>query len=464
MSENTEPKRETLATRLGFLMLAAGCAVGLGNVWRFPYIVGKYGGGMFVLLYLAFLALLGFPVLLMELSLGKASRQGYIGAFRTLANGHRPLWTGLARLFFLGNLLLMMYYTTVTGWLFSYTRLYAGGEMSRCTTPEEIAGQFSGLLASPGRSAFYMLLACILGTALCYSGLQKGVENSVKYMMGLLFALMLLLGVNSLMMPEAAEGLRFYLLPNWSRFSEHPLDTVFAAMGQAFFTLSLGIGSIEIFGSYISWKKSLVKESITIIALDTLVALAAGFIIFPVCTSQHLDVSSGPGLIFISLPHVFHILPGGRFWGALFFLFLSMAALTTVIAVFENIIACLMDEFKLTRQKATLLTGFTVAILSMPCVFGFNLWKSIQPMGQGTGILDLEDFIVSQNMLPLGSLLIVLFCTMASGWGCQGLNATVTESRDKPLGRLILFYCRWLLPLLMSLIFVLGYLDYFHLL
>ena len=464
MSEDTEQKRETLGTRLGFLMLAAGSAVGLGNVWRFPYIVGKYGGGMFVLLYLIFLGLLGYPVLLMELSLGKASRQGYIGAFRTLANKHRPFWVGLARLLFMGNLLLMMYYTTVTGWLFSYTHSYASGAMSSHNTSEQIASQFTGLLASPGRSTFYMLLACLLGTALCYGGLRKGVETSVKFIMCLLFALMILLSVRSLMMPGAMDGVRFYLLPNWTHFSKHPLDTIFAAMGQALFTLSLGIGSIEIFGSYISWKKSLVKESVTIIALDTLVALSAGFIIFPACTSYQVDVSSGPSLIFVSLPHVFQNLPGGRLWATLFFLFLSMAALTTVIAVFENIIACLIDEFRMTRQKATLLTGLAVALLSLPCVFGFNLWKAIQPMGKGTGILDLEDFIVSQNILPLGSLFIVLFCTMSIGWGTQGLNATVTESRDKPLSPFILFFCRWLLPLLISLIFVLGYLDYFHIL
>ena len=462
MSETIEPKRETLATRLGFLMLSAGCAVGLGNVWRFPYIVGKYGGGMFVLLYLVFLAILGFPVLLMELSLGKASRQGHIGAFRALAKVHRPLWVGLARLFFLGNLLLMMYYTTVTGWLFSYTSFYAGGAMSNCATTEQIAGQFTGLLASPGRSTFYMLLACLLGTLLCYGGLRQGVENSVKYMMALLFALMFSLAIRALMMPGAIEGVKFYLLPNWTRFSEHPLDTIFAAMGQAFFTLSLGIGAIEIFGSYISWKQSLVKESITIIALDTLVALAAGLIIFPACTTYQVDVGSGPGLIFISLPHVFQHLPYGRFWGTLFFLFLSIAALTTIIAVFENLIASLIDELKMTRKKATLLCGFIVATLSMPCVFGFNIWNAFQPIGKDTSILDLEDFIVSQNMLPLGSLLIVLFCTISCGWGCQGFDATITASRDKPLPRFLLFYCRWLLPLLISIVFLLGYLDYFH--
>ncbi len=457
-----ENQRETLASRLGFLLLSAGCAVGLGNVWRFPFIVGRFGGGIFVFLYLFFLLILGLPVLMIELAIGRAGRANLVGATAKLSEGrHKLLWGTLFRCCFLGNICLMMYYTSVSGWLIAYAKNYLTGALMQVQGQEAIGKYFGDLLASPGRQTGYMLFAVVVSTLLCCGSLRNTVERSVKYMMSALFLLMFVLIVKSVTMPDAVDGLKFYMTPNWQNFSSHIWETVFAAWGQAFFTLSLGVGSMTIFGSYIGWKKPLIVEANHIVVLDTIVALAAGLIIFPICASFQVDVGSGPGLIFISLPNLFQQMPGGRFWGFLFFAFLSLAALTTIVAVFENMIAYLIDEYKFSRLRAALTVGIGIAVLSMPCVLGPNVLKAFQPFGEGSGVLDLEDFIVSQNLLPLGSLLMALFCTLKAGWGLEKFEAEINVALSKPMSRLFFLYCRYILPIIILIIFGMGYYHFF---
>ena len=453
--------RETLGSRLGFLLLSVGCAVGLGNVWRFPYIVGKYGGGMFVLLYLVFLLLLGYPILMMELAIGRSAHKGLVGAYRTLANRGKSWWAGIARIIFLGNALLMMYYTTVSGWLVAYSGYYVNGSLSKLETPETIGTFFNNLIASPGRMVFYTLLVVAVGALLCCGGLRKGVENSVKYMMLVLFGIMFIMVFKALTLPNASSGLEFYLVPNWSNFSSNIVETVFAAMGQAFFTLSLGVGSMEIFGSYLGWKKSLFKECCSIILLDTLIALMAGVIIFAACASYNVDAASGPGLIFLSLPNVFNQMAYGQVWGICFFVFLSLAAMTTVVAVFENLIAFLMDEFKFSRLNASLAAGLGMAVLAMPCAMGFNLLSGFKPFGDGSTVLDLEDFLVSQNLLPLGALMSVIFCSYGFGWGQDKFFAECEEGQRWKYPRFFRYYCRLVLPLILILVLVMEYWKFF---
>ncbi len=460
-SSSLGEKRETLASRLGFLMLSVGCAVGLGNVWRFPFIVGKFGGGMFVLLYLFFLVLLGWPVLLMELSVGRASRSNLMGAFGRLARRARPWWVRLAKLAFCGNVLLMMYYTTVSGWLFAYTWHSASGRLAECAGREEVGDFFVGLVGSPWQGLAWMLLVTAAGALLCSGSLRDTVEKSVKYMMALLFLLMGALAVRALFLPGAAEGLRFYLLPNWNHFSENFLETVFAAMGQAFFTLSLGVGAMEIFGSYLGWKKPLAAEGAAIVGMDTLVAFTAGLIIFPVCATYGVAVDSGPGLLFVSLPNAFNHLAHGRLYGALFFVFMALAALTTVVTVFEHIIAVLMEECGLKRPAAALATGLGIAALSVPCVLGFSIWGSFHPFGGTSTILDLEDFFVSNNLLPLGALVCTVFCTQEFGWGMQGFKAELEAGQRRRFPAAFYWYCRWVLPLIILAVFVMGYWKFF---
>ena len=459
MPESTN--RESLATRLGFIMLSAGCAIGLGNVWRFPFIVGQYGGGIFVLLYLFFLVILGFPVLMTEMAIGRGGHSNLVGSFRNLAVKNKGMWTWIARILISGCMILMIYYTTVSGWLFSYTGYYARGTIIGLADASQTGEFFGNLIGSASRSSMYMLLSVALGTAICWFGVQKGVEKCVKYMMCALLVLMLLLAFYALMLPGAREGLSFYLKPDWGRFVQNPLETVFAAMGQAFFTLSLGVGSMTIFGSYISWKKSLTVECVWIIAMDTFVALCAGLIVFPICKSYGIDVAAGPGLLFVSLPNAFNEMSAGRVWGTLFFLFMSLAALTTIVAVFENLIAYLQDENKMPRRTATLWVGFLVAVLSLPCVFGYNLLSSVNPMGGNSTILDFEDFIVSQNLLPLGSLILVMFCFLNSAWGRQSFVAELEAGQNWRMPRIILIYWRYILPLVILFVFFMGYYSMF---
>ena len=456
MTDNL-PQRETLATRLGFILLSAGCAIGLGNVWRFPFIVGQYGGGIFVFLYLFFLLVLGFPVLMTELAIGRGGRSNLVGAFRNLAARHTTVWVWLGRILIVGCLILMIYYTTVSGWLFSYAGDYMRGTLANCATPAQSGEFFNQLLASPGCSGGYMLLAVAIGTLICCFGVQEGVEKCAKYMMGALLILMIVLAGYALTTPGAREGLAFYLKPDWGNFIQNPLETIFAAMGQAFFTLSLGIGSMTIFGSYLNWKKSLAAECGWIIALDTFVALCSGLIIFPICKSYNVDVAQGPGLLFVSLPNAFSNMAFGRLWGALFFIFMSLAAITTIVAVFENLIAYLQDEHRMNRTRATLIVGVMVALLSLPCVFGYNVWKNCHPLGGDSTILDFEDFIVSQNLLPLGSLVLCLFAFAKQGWGKARFVTELEAGQKWSFPGIILFYWQYLLPLIILVIFATGY-------
>jgi NSS family neurotransmitter:Na+ symporter len=437
-------------------MLSVGCAVGLGNVWRFPYVAGKYGGGMFVLLYLLFLVLLGFPILTMELAIGRAGKANLVGSMANLTGGKR-CWVTPVKIVFTGNLLLMMYYTVISGWLLSYAFSYINGSMMALGSGAAVAENFVNLTASPWKSAGYMGLAVIIGTILCSGGLQKSVEKSVKIMMVLLFFLILILAGYALTTSGAAEGMQFYLKPDWHAFSGNFGETVFAAMGQAFFTLSIGVGSMAIFGSYIGKERRLAGESAVIIILDTLIALLAGVIIFPICFSYGVDVGSGPSLIFVSLPNIFANMPGGRWLGALFFVFLSLAALTTVVAVFENLIAFLIDQLKFKRRMAALLTGCAVFVLALPCVLGFNLWKNFQPLGKGSDILTLEDFVMSQNLLPLGAMILVLFC--ATHW--QSFVGEANTGKGLKFPAWLRFYCSYILPLIVMVIFIWGYIQFF---
>lgn len=453
-------ERETLSSRLGFIMLSVGCAVGLGNVWRFPYITGKYGGGMFVLLYLVFLVLLGYPLLIAELSTGRCGRSTLVGSADKIS-GNKKLWSIIFRTVFTGNFILMCYYTVVSGWLLAYTWYYLTNSISSCTTPEAFANCFSALTANPVASSCGMLVTVALATFVCICGLRNGVEKTVKWLMMFLFFLLFLLTVRSLALPGTARAMEFYLMPDWGKFTSNIAETVYAAMGQAFFTLSIGVGSIAIFGSYIKKENSLPGEAVTIISLDTLIAIMAGLIIFPCCFSFGVNPGSGPGLIFISLPNTFGQMAGGRWWGALFFVFLSIAALTTVIAVFENLIAYLIDQWNLKRRLATLIVGIAVALCSIPCVLGFNLWSAFQPMGKGTNILDLEDFIVSQNLLPLGAAALALFCSLKYGWGWEGFITEANTGKGLKFPKALKWYFRYLLPLLIAVVMFMGYKQLF---
>lgn len=447
-------ERERLGSRLGFLMLAAGCAVGLGNVWRFPFIVGRNGGAAFVLVYLVFLALLGFPLLTAELAVGRGAMRGISGAFHVLASdSRRKFWTILGRIVFGGNLLLMIYYTAVGGWLLRYAAGYTVEGPS--FVGADSAAAFSALLADPVVCTVSMLVGVVLSTGICLLGVQRGVERMTKVMMLSLLALLGVLAVKALTLPGAEKGLAFYLKPDWSPLVAHPFQTCFDAMGQAFFTLSTGVGAMTIFGSYIGKERSLVTESIWIIAIDTCVALLAGLIIFPACAAFDVDVTAGPGLIFIALPKVFAHMAGGRLWGALFFVFLSLAALTTIIAVFECLIGGLMDELRQSRARMSMLVGVVVAILALPTVFGYNLWSSVHLL-PGKTILDVEDYIFSQFWLPLGAMSICAFCTWRSGWGWSAFRAEAGTGRGLPLPSCFGPYMKWILPPVLLGILVAG--------
>ena len=436
--------REGLRSRLGFLMVAAGCAVGLGNVWRFPFIVGRNGGAAFVLVYLVFLAILGIPLLAAELAVGRAARKGVSGAMRALAPERtRKFWYALGCVVFGGNLLLMAYYTSVGGWLLRYAAGYAVQGASFTGAGAKAA--FDGLLADPATCTVYMLLAVAVAACVCLAGVQRGVERVTKWMMLSLLALLGVLAVKALSLPGAMKGVEFYLAPDWTPLLEHPLRTCFDAMGQAFFTLSVGVGCMTIFGSYVGREHSLVTESLWITVIDTCVALLAGLVVFPACAAFGVDVTAGPGLIFNALPEVFSHMAGGRLWGAGFFLFLSLAALTTIVAVFECLIGGLMDEMRWSRVRTTLLVGVAVAVLSMPAVFGYNVWKDVCLL-PGKTVLDVEDFVFSQFWLPLGALATCVFCTWPFGFGWKGFCDEVGHGAGLKPPRVWKPYMRWLLP------------------
>ena len=446
--ETTVPGgRETLQSRLGFLMLAAGCAVGLGNVWRFPFVVGRNGGAAFLLMYLACLAMLGFPLLTAELAVGRAAKSGISRAMRSLAPARTcRFWAILGGIIFGGNLLLMMYYTSVGGWLLRYATGYAA--QGNAFVGADTAAAFDALVKSPSVCTAFMLACVVLASAVCACGVRAGVERMTKWMMLTLLALLGVLAVKALSLPGADKGVAFYLKPDWTPFLAHPFRTCFEAMGQAFFTLSVGVGCMTIFGSYVDRSRSLVTEATWIIAIDTAVAFLAGLIVFPACAAFGVDVNAGPGLIFVALPKVFAQMAGGGAWGAVFFLFLSLAALTTVIAVFECLIGGLIDEFRWPRVRTAALVGVTVAVLSMPTVFGFNIWSHVQPMA-GKTILDFEDFVFSQFWLPLGALATCVYCCWPIGFGWEGFRDESGAGAGWRLPAVLKPYMRYLLPLVL---------------
>ncbi len=448
---------ENFSSRLGFIFLSAGCAIGLGNVWRFPFITGRYGGAFFVLIYLAFLVLLGLPVMMAEFAVGRASGRSVMTSFNELER-EGTHWHWVRYIALLGNLLLMMFYTPVAGWMPYYLYKAAVGGFDGLS-PEEVGGIFGALLSDPVTMTAYTVLTVVLCGGVCYLGLKDGVEQAGKWIMSALFLLIVLLAANSLFLPGTDEGLTYYLLPNFERFlQDGPVTVINAAMGQAFFTLSLGIGSLAIFGSYIGKEKSLAGESIWITILDTIVALMAGLIIFPACFSYGVNPTAGPNLIFIALPNVFIHMPYGHFWGTIFFLFMTFASYSTVIAVFENLTSCLMEITGASR-KAVVRAGIPgMILLSLPCVFGFNIWSSFAPLGPGTCVLDLEDFIVSNNILPIGSLVYLLFCTSRYGWGWDNFFSEVNTGDGIKLPKGVRFYMTWILPLIILWLFISGYL------
>lgn len=452
--------RESLGSRMGFIFLSAGCAIGLGNVWRFPYITGRYGGAAFVLLYLLFLVLLAMPIMVMEFAVGRASRQAVAGSFKVLEpRGSR--WSVFGYLAMAGNYILMMFYTTVTGWMLAYTWYAATGGLE-ALSPEAIGACFGGMLGNPWTLSFWLLLTVLIGSAICYIGLRSGVERITKIMMCGLLLIMIALAVRSVTLPGAEKGLDFYLKPNFENLVANGLwNSVYAAMGQAFFTLSLGIGSMAIFGSYIGRDRSLTGESIIITALDTIVAITAGLIIFPACFAYGVSPDAGPGLIFVTLPNMFNHMPQGRLWSALFFLFMSFAAMSTVVAVFEHLIANSMDLLGWSRKKASTVNFFAIFILSLPCVLGFNVWSHIAPLGKGTIILDLEDFIVSNNLLPLGSIVYLLFCTTRYGWGWDNFIAEADAGQGLKFPHALRGYLVYVVPAIMLVIFAFGYYEKF---
>ena len=453
-------EREKFSSRLGFILISAGCAIGLGNVWRFPYITGQYGGAAFVLIYLLFLVILGLPIMAMEFSVGRASRKSAARSFHELEPAGTK-WHWFSYLAVAGNYLLMMFYTVIAGWMIAYFVKMLRGEFVG-QDPAAVEQIFGTMTSQPITMIFWMIVAIAIGFGVCGLGLQKGVEKITKWMMSSLFVIMLILVIRAVTLPGASEGLKFYLMPDFGKMAEAGIiNVVAAAMGQAFFTLSIGIGSMAIFGSYIDKNRSLMGESVSILTLDTSVALLSGLIIFPACFSFGVNPESGPNLVFITLPNIFNAMVGGRIWGILFFIFMSFAALSTVIAVFENIISFGMDLWGWSRKKAVIVNIVLITVLSIPCALGFNLWSGIQPLGAGSNIMDIEDFIVSNNLLPLGSLVYLFFCVTRYGWGWDNFMNEVNAGQGMKFPRWIRFYVTFILPLIVLFIFVQGYVSKF---
>lgn len=447
--------REKLGSRMGFILLSAGCAIGIGNVWKFPYIVGENGGGIFVLIYLIFLAILGIPVLTMEFSIGRAAQKSPVRMYQEL-EPRGTKWHIHGKVAMAGAYLLMMFYTTVAGWMIRYFVSTATGEMSGLDA-DGVAGQFSNMLTDAPMMILYMGIVVLAAVLVCSIGLKNGLERVTKVMMLALLAIMVVLAVNSFFLPGGDAGLAFYLMPDVQEVQKIGIGNIIVnAMNQAFFTLSLGIGAMAIFGSYIGKERSLLGESVNVALLDTLVAIASGLIIFPACFAYGVDVNSGPGLIFITLPNIFNNLPMGRLWGSLFFVFMSFAALSTVLAVFEEIVACTQDLFGWGRKKACIINGILLFVLSLPCCLGFNVLGFIQPMGEGTTIMDLEDFIVSNLILPLGSLVIILFCVLKKGWGWDNYMNEVNTGRGLKMKGFMRGYITYVLPVLVLALFIIG--------
>lgn len=448
-------ERESFKSRLGFLLVSAGCAIGIGNVWRFPYVAGANGGGIFVLFYLLFLVCMGVPVLTMEFAVGRASRKSAVLGYKALEKpGHK--WHIHGWFCILGCYLLMMYYTTVSGWMIGYFFKFLSGTFTAEMDADSVGSVFNELLASPKEMTGWMLLIVIMGFLLCSFGLQKGLERITKFMMVALLILIVVLAVHSLMLPGAREGLYFYLLPNLENVAQTGIGNVIAeAMNQSFFTLSLGIAAMEIFGSYMSKDHTLSGEAVRICGLDTFVAIVSGLIIFPACFSFGVQPDAGPSLIFVTLPNVFVNMAGGRIWGTLFFLFMTFASFSTIMAVFENIISFCMDTFGWDRRKTALINGVIIAVASLPCVLGFNIWGDIGIIG-GRNVLDTEDFLVSNLLLPLGSLVYLLFCVSRWGWGFDNYIDEVNTGNGLKMKRWLKPYFQFVLPLLIIIILIRG--------
>ena len=453
-------QRETLGSRLGFILLSAGCAIGMGNVWKFPWLCGKNGGGVFVLFYLIFLIIMGIPVMTMEFSMGRASQKSPAKMYDTLAPGKKG-WKLHGVLSMLGNFILMMFYTNVAGWMVQYFVKMLGGltdKIAKAPVPADEAGaQFGAMVSDPVMQTVFMIVVVAVGFLVCSFSLQKGLERVTKYMMLALLAIMVVLAVRSIVMPGGAEGLAFYLVPDFERAKEVGLfNVIIDAMNQSFFTLSLGIGSMAIFGSYLPKDRALMGEAVNVGILDTFVAITSGLIIFPACFAYGVNPDAGPPLIFQTLPLVFANMPGGQIWGTLFFVFMIFAAMSTVFAVFENIVACTRDFFGWGKKQACLINGVIMFVLSIPCILGFNVWSGFMPFGAGSNILDLEDFIVSNVLLPLGSLSIVLFCSWKFGWSWEKFKEEANSGKGMKVHDWMRVYLRYVLPLIIAILFVIG--------
>ena len=451
-------ERETFGSRMGFILLSAGCAIGIGNVWRFPYIAGMYGGGMFVLFYLFFLVSMGIPVMTMEFAVGRASRKSISKSFTKLERPgqkwHLHGYLGMA-----GNYLLMMFYTTVAGWMLYYFYLMLTGQFTG-KNQNEVAGLFQEMLENPAILTTVMVIVVTAGILICSLGLQKGVERITKVMMTLLLLIIVILAIRGVTLPGGTEGLKFYLLPDIRRMRDVGIaETITAAMNQAFFTLSLGLGSMAIFGSYIDKSRTLLGESVNIAILDTFVALVSGLIIFPTCFAFDISPDMGPSLIFITLPNIFNHMAGGRIWGTLFFVFMTFAAFSTILAVFENIISCGMDLFGWSRKKSCIVNLIALIILSLPCVLGYNIWSAFQPLGEGSTVLDLEDFVVSNILLPIGSLIYLLFCVTRFGWGYEKYLKETNTGEGLKLPKGMRIYVTYVLPILLIFLILKGWMD-----
>lgn len=450
-------ERENFKSKLGFILVSAGCAIGIGNVWRFPFVTGQNGGGIFVLLYLLFLVIMGIPVLTMELAIGRASKKSAVLAYKKLEKP-KSKWHIHGWFCILGCYLLMMYYTPVSGWMLSYFFKFATGTFERGMTAEQVGNVFSNLMSNPVEMIIWMAVMAIAGFFVCSKGIQNGIEKVSKVMMILLLALIIILAINSLTLSGAAEGIKFYLVPDLEKVQSIGSGHIItSAMSQAFFTLSLGIASMEIFGSYMTREKTLPSESIKICILDTFVAITAGLIIFPACFSYGVEPNQGPALIFVTLPNVFVNMAGGRIWGTLFFMFMTFACFSTVIAVFENLISFCIDMFNMSRTKSVIINAIIMLIGCLPCIFGFNILSGFNILGKG--VLDIEDFAVSNILLPVGAFLYSLFCSTKFGWGFDGYLNECNQGEGIKFPRFFKPYIKYVLPVLVLIVFISGFIP-----
>ena len=455
-----ENSREKLSSRLGFILLSAGCAIGLGNVWKFPYITGQYGGGVFLILYFLMLIMFGIPVMTMEFAIGRASQKAPVRMYDDLEPKNSK-WHIHGVVGMIGCIMLMMYYAVVAGWILRYFVRFLCGDFTNAT-PDMIGEEFGAMLSSPTINIGYLAVVVMISFTVLAIGLQGGLERITKYMMVALLLIMIVLAINSFTMPGSKEGLSFFLLPDIKRTMDIGFSNVLmGALNQAFFTLSIGIGSMAVFGSYINKDRSLLGESVNITILDTFVAITAGLIMFPACFSYGIDVNAGPSLLFITMPNVFANMNLGRLWGTLFFLFMSFAALSTAFAVYENVIANVMELTGLGRKKTCLICGIGMFILALPCALGFNIWSGFMPFGEGTGILDLEDFVVSNLLLPIGAIVYVIFCTVRYGWGWDSFINEANAGKGLKMPNWLKNYMKFFVPVVLMVILIVGLIGFF---